>query len=506
MEELKELVYILSFNKTKKIRQYGFLQDETGRLLEFYKGLVDQKWSTDEEAAQALLNVPAKHKTYRRLKNNLKEELLNAFLFLDVTDGSYTNFQKSYYENYKKLAQFYIVKGKSAKKTAYELGKKVLKKAIDFDFTTIVLEVARSLRKTNAAYFGNEKEHEYYSVLIDQYLKILNLEIKAETSHTSIARFYAKSKATKNHIFDQFIEDYKQFSPYLGIVDSHNFNINGYLTGVNLYMSINDYKMTSQICQQAIKYFENRHYNHRVAKLIFLYQYVVCTMQLARYEEGKIAIEKCYQLVKNGEHDWFRTLENHLLLCLYTSEFDKAWELFQTAKKSKGFKHLLPTVKERWVLHEAYIYFLLEIKKIEISSNPSKKFRVSKFLNSVPPAYSQDKRGLNIPILIIQVLFLWNHNKFDDAYQRIEALLKYNSRHLKKEDGTYRTECFIKMLEIAAKNGFQPNETRKRVEKYAQLLNEAEIVIANQSAEIEYIPYHILWKFGLEILDRVHAK
>ena len=122
-------------------------------------------------------------------------------------------------------------------------------------------------------------------------------------------------------------------------------------------------------------YFENLNYNHRSAMLIFLYQFTICAVQLKQFEEGKIAIEKCYNLVRKGENHWFRTLENHFLLCLYTSEFEKAWELFQTAKRAKGFKHLLPTVQERWVLHEAYIHFLVEIGKAVENIKPDKKFR-----------------------------------------------------------------------------------------------------------------------------------
>jgi hypothetical protein len=503
MEQLKELVYILSLNKTKKIRQYGFLQDETGRLLEFYIGLVNEAWNTDEEAAQALLNVDAKHKTYRRLRNSLKEELLNAFLFLDFEGSNHSDLQKAYHFSFKQWAQIAILAGLAAKKNYIHLSKQILKKAIEYDLTFIIIEAARMLKRSNASYIGSQKDHEYYRTIIEKYSNILLLEIQAEDIYTSIAIHYAKSKTTQKHLFDLYKNDYENIVPHLGQVDSYAFHTYGYLAGINLYMSINDFQTTAQICQAGITYFEKKSYNHKGAKLAFLYQLVICSMQLGNYEEGKTAIEKCYALAKVGKHDWFRTLENHFLLCLYTSENSKAWELFQTAKNAKGFKHLLPAVQERWILHEAYIHFLVEIGKAGENIKSDKKFKVSKFLNEVAPAFSQDKRGLNIPILIIQVLFLWNHKKFDDAYQRIEALSKYNSRHLKKEDDSYRTTCFIKMLEVSAKYGFQPEETKTNASEYFELMNEAEIVFANQSAEIEYIPYHFLWKYGMQVLDRV---
>ena len=171
MEVLKELVHILTLNKTKKIRQYGFLQDESGRLLQFYEGLVKDKWNTDEAAAQEILGLDAKHKTYRRLKNNLREELLDALLFIENKGDN--EFQMAFYDNYKKWAQIAFLRNQQAKNTILDLSKKILKKAIKYDMTVLILELSRWLRRTNDAYFGNEKDYKYYSSLVDEYLVVL---------------------------------------------------------------------------------------------------------------------------------------------------------------------------------------------------------------------------------------------------------------------------------------------------------------------------------------------
>lgn len=64
------------------------------------------------------------------------------------------------------------------------------------------------------------------------------------------------------------------------------------------------------------------------------------------------------------------------------------------------------------------------------------------------------------------------------------------------------------MLEVASKYGFEPQQTEKNAKKYFNKMMEQEVIFANQSAEIEYIPYDQLWYFALEILktqSNVHS-
>ena len=63
-----------------------------------------------------------------------------------------------------------------------------------------------------------------------------------------------------------------------------------------------------------------------------------------------------------------------------------------------------------------------------------------------------------------------------------------------------RTTYFIKMLHVAATEGFAPRATRKAVQPLLKELTSRDIVFANQSAELEYIPYEHLWEIGMGIL------
>jgi len=150
---------------------------------------------------------------------------------------------------------------------------------------------------------------------------------------------------------------------------------------------------------------------------------------------------------------------------------------------------------------ESYIHFLVYINKITPIREDKRfnKFRMGKFLNSVP-TFSKDKRGLNIPILVIQIVFFIVRKDFDKAVNRIESIEKYCSRYLKKGDN-FRSNCFIKMLLQIPISGFHKAGTERRAKKYFDQLKGVSLEIANQANEVEVIPYEDMWGIIIESLE-----
>lgn len=132
------------------------------------------------------------------------------------------------------------------------------------------------------------------------------------------------------------------------------------------------------------------------------------------------------------------------------------------------------------------------------------KFKPGKFFNETP-IFSKDKRGMNIPILVIQILFMISQRKYNDAVDRIEAIEKYCSRYLRKDD-TFRSNCFIKMLLQIPISGFHKTAVIRKSEKHRKQLETVSIDVANQASEIEILPYEDLWNFALECLDNEFHK
>ena len=148
-------------------------------------------------------------------------------------------------------------------------------------------------------------------------------------------------------------------------------------------------------------------------------------------------------------------------------------------------------------MFNAYIQFLIKLKMVEPADGS--EFRLNKFLNQVPE-YSRDKQGINIPILLIQILFFLVEKKHNRIIDRMESLNLYAYRHLKKDD-SFRSQCFIRMLSELVKADFKRKGTVFRTEKILGKMKAVLFETFPGSTEIEIIPYEHLWEVVLNQLE-----
>ncbi len=178
--------------------------------------------------------------------------------------------------------------------------------------------------------------------------------------------------------------------------------------------------------------------------------------------------------------------------------------MFEQASSHPSFKHLDPVNAESWKISEAYLLYLLYVGRVSSNSEKAFSFRIAKFLNEVP-IFSKDKKGMNIPILIVQILFTIAQQRYDLAIMRMDSIEKYCARYLRKDD-TYRSNLFIKMLLCIPQAGFHRVAVSRRAAKYRDLLLKHPLEYANQGHQIEVIPYEVLWEMALDSLGtRIHS-
>jgi len=163
------------------------------------------------------------------------------------------------------------------------------------------------------------------------------------------------------------------------------------------------------------------------------------------------------------------------------------------------FIQVYQNYREPWYIKEAFIAFLVKKNKVEIDKSNLPKlrnFKLSRFLNELPQ-FSKDKRGLNITINIIHVLFLLIEEKYDQALDKFTALKQYSFRYLKKPE-YIRQRNFIKMMLKIPAGNYQASLIRKKTQKYYEVLLANPMDFSEQAMNVEVIPYEILWE---EILD-----
>lgn len=502
MQVLKELVYIVSKNKLDHIDLIGDSSSEKSKVEEFYEGLVEGTFSDDDDAASYFYGSDKNASGYQKLKGNLKNKLIHSLFFLDIKEVAQSERQRAYYSCYRDWAATKILIGKGARLSGVSLCHKIMKQAKKYEITALVLDVARTMRLHYGTREGDHKKFDQYNSLFKAYEKIWIAENRAEELYTELIIKYVNNKSTKTELHEKAKAYYEILKPDLEKYDSYRLHLCGSLIRVSIYTSINDYEHTISICEEALAYFEQKSYKATTPLQIFYYQLLICFTQLKQYEEGRRVAAHCIELLEEeGSFNWFKYHELQLILCFHTGEFKAAYDLYLQIVQHPRFQFMPDNVKEMWRIFEAYIHYLIEVKRIEPEpeENYFNRFKLGRFLNDMP-IFSKDKRGMNIPILIIHVLFMIHQSKYDKAIDKIEAIEKYCSRHLRRND-TFRSNCFIRMLMKIPANGFHKAGVLRKAKPFLDKLKSMPLDVANQTNEIEIIPYENLWSIALETLD-----
>jgi len=501
MKFLKEIAQIVNqSNPPKWLLYYGEAQKEDhlkSTIQLFYEQILQETFETDEEAAEALFEAAPSDPRYQKLKSKVRKRFINALFFVNQNQHSYTDYQSAYYACCREWAAAKILFGKSAREAGIAICHKVFKTALRYEFTELVLDCTRILRLHYGARSGETQKFEHYNQLFKQYEDTWRWENLAEERYTELMIYYVRDKSYKQGIHEQASLYYEELKPSFQKHGSAKLHMLGNLIQVIVLMSAHDYEGTIKVCQQAVQFFESKKFTHKTALNAFLYQQLVCHTQLREYEAGKKIAEKSLSYLECGSFNWFKCQELHFTLSLHTKNYEQALDIFIEVRKNKRFSFLALNVQEVWTIYEAYIYYLKEVNLLnpERGIDSLKPFRVGKFLNEVP-IFSKDKRGLNIPILVIQILFLISRKKYDEAIDRIEAIEKYCSRYLRRND-TFRSNCFIKMLLQIPLSSFHKVGVQRRAKKYAEKLVTVPLEISKQADEVEIIPYEDLWEMAL---------
>lgn len=501
MEDLKSLISLISKNKIKNIELIGSTQGSNSNYQKLYEEIAAGNLTTDEEAEDYFF-PDNKNKTFylSRLKRQLNDRLLNTLFFIDVNQPNFTEYQRAYYTCYKGATATKILLGKHARAAAIKLAEKTLKFAMQFELTDIILLLAKDLRFHYGGVVGDKKKYEHYNQLVLQYTKLFNAELLAEEYYTQILINFINSSATKPEIAKLSSQYSAELKTLALTANSYWFNLLYHNMNVAQHELANDYKEVIHASKEALDFFEGKsHIATNNAKYLFLFKIIGAQIYLKQFDEIESFIDRCLNLIPKGSVNWYQFYDRYMTYLFHSRQFDRAAHIYEEIESDPKFKSQYQGLSEHWIIHEAFLQYFRLIKKINDEHSATVKFRTSKFLNEVP-TFSKDKRGSNITIIILQILFLLQQKKYGIIIDRMEALQTYTHRYLRQDD-TFRSNCFIKMLLCLPAASFHKKAVLRKADKYWKKLQDVPLEKANQSVELEIVPYEMLWEFVLEGLD-----
>lgn len=498
MQELLELIRAINITRMKSSGLW-YLIFENGSLSEkLCIAIYDGRVSNDEEAIALLYSDNSGKSKYLNLRERLKEKLQSMAFLLEFKSIGESDRKKAYDKCNRKYAAAMLLTSKGLKKSGIEMLEDVLKQSIFFDFTDLAINSLAPLRLYYGTIVGNMEQYKIYKDLYAKYQEVWIVENMAEDAYTDLVSNFVKSKASKPMLSEKALEYYLLLKPHLNKYDSFKLHLCGRLVETMVHSSRNDFKATALVCEKAIDFFTKKPFESYLPLQTFYYQLVVCHLQLKEFDKGYAAIQKCQPAFEAGTFNWLKLKELCFLLAMHTKHYDRAYAVCESVQKDLESAKQLTHIVEMWKIYEAYVQYLAQIGKVKTASAASKKFKLHKFLNEIP-VFSKDKQGMNIPILIVQILFTLANRNFKNSMDRIEAIEKYCNRYLRQTD-TFRSNCIIKaLLQLPAAN-FHPEAVQRKAKKYIDLLQQHQVSDSFQNHEIEIIPYEDLWEMILDTI------
>jgi hypothetical protein len=498
MKYLKELIEIVTANKVKNIEVIGNPRDKGTKLQKLYDAIRTGEVDSDEAAFALLYGEVGNKGAYHKLKHTLKERLTNTLFFIDTKANKYSDIQQTYFECAKEVLALEILGMRGGNELTARLAEKLLPITMKYDFTFLSINLCSKLALYYAQAFGDRAKFSYYNEKLNQLNKLYVKEVTIEARFWDIASYYVRDKSTKKFIgpiAEKYVNEMNELHTDM---TSRKLIHKGYLLMIAKSMSENDYKTTILLCKEALAKLDALPVMDVAAVSGISLQLIASCTHLKQYDEAKAGIERCLRLQETGRQTWFKTLELNMTLALHTRRYDEAWEVFQKATSHKGFAKIPKHWQETWKIFEAWLWFLKGAGQIKAETTAIKPFKVSKFLNEVPE-FSKDKRGMNVPIIVVQIAIALLEKKYDIVMDKVEALSKYNLRYLDR-DNNFRSLCFIQMIVMMEKENFRRKQTIKKCENLLADLSSSPIDITDQSYDIEILPLEDTWEFITSLL------
>jgi hypothetical protein len=501
MRDLIELVGLIHRTKLKVGGALKFILEPGSKMEALYEAIAQRQVQTDDDARKLFEASAEDVKNLPSLKNKLKDRLLDAVFLLDFKEASFSNRQKAFYECYKKWSAAMILLIRNAKVNGIDTLEKLLRHTKHFEFTELNLDILRVLKLQYSTVDGDIKNYEVAKTEYEAYEKLWFMESRAEHYYQDLMVRYTNSKSTKTEVTDIAKGYYAELEGYMAENHSFKLHLFGRMIHLLIYNSANDYVNTARLCEEAIAFFDQKQYDSGLPLQVFYYNLIVCYLQLKEFDKGQEVIGRCEYYFEEGSFNWFKLQELFFLLAMHTGHYDDAYRLYDKVTNYPKFSDKQPQIVEMWRIFQAYIYYLVKIGKVseEVLSKKETRFKINKFLNEIP-LFSKDKSGMNISVLIVQILHFIADRDYDESIERIDNISKYLTRYV-KEEGTARSNLFIKMLLQIPIGNFHREAVLRKTERYVKQLEAIPLEAANQAHEIEIAPFEALWDMTVAMLD-----
>lgn len=451
----------------------------SGNVKRLYEIIKRQKVE-DEDQVIRLLFPNSKRETARKnlwkIRTQLSDHLINGILVSDL-DSKLTGVQKGFYRHTRRYATAKILLGLGLRSAAILIAGKSIKWSVENQSTELAFGFSRILRDHNARIAGNKKKYHYYRELTQTYFNFLQAEYLVEELFNELVFSFPKKAIVSKEIVLHAKQFPDRIKPFLETYSCFRVQFVGFNIKVLAYQIQSDHHQVIETCDQAIKVL-SAFPAYPTAAFNFLFRKIPSYLQLRQFDQAQQTIQDCLRQTGSSTHNWLATQHYNALFGLHTENWDHVLHVFEVVNQRQK------AIPEIWYIYEAYAHIL----------KGNTEFRLGKFLNQVAKL-SKEKQGMNINVRIIEILYHLLHEEHGKIIDKQDALREYSKRHLRKDQSTYRSDLFIRLLLLLPRYSFRTIGIEKAALTYLKKLKENPLDMVLQDTDLEVVPFERLWEW-----------
>lgn len=495
-DALKDLVKTITRNKVKNIEVLGNAGEESSMQEQLYDAIAKDKVNSDEEAVAFLYHADEdpKSKAYLRIKGRLERSLFNTAFFIDVNQPMFNDRLTAYFNCYRDFAAASIVLGRSARRPGIFLLEQTLVQTIKYEFVELAADIARRLR-FEARGQSNSVMHEKYTKIHREYEEKRRLDMLAYDYYEDLIAYYYGKRSPDKEVHETAKKYYNELLELADKANTSQFYSNLGNIGLIQHFAGNDYQGAYDICQQYLSILKERPNSNRAALSAFSLQQLACLMQLRIFDNrADEMVAYCLTLEEEGTYNWLRIHELFVHYCFFARRYQEGLDTYQKVAAHPNFESLGGAVRDNWHLFGGYFHLLVALGQLEAETVEAVvgEFKYAKLNNEIG-VLGKDKQGMNIPLVMLPLVYHLANNTFDSDKISLDALEKYRKRHL-DNDMNRRSAAFMNILIAYAKRDFQSASAEKKIQKELDVLAKNQPQVAGQTFAVEIIPYEDIWE------------
>lgn len=510
MKKLLSLVQLVTKHRLNKSKIDPENPDIDIHFNKVFHGIANKSINSENQIAKEYLQCDLQDAKYRQFISRFKKETLKLIQQFDMDDANQNKAYREKRKCYQQMLAMQTLQANGLGEEAEIIARSLLLKSRSMNLLHIesecldILSFQANMNNNINEYHKYKSEHE--ACMEQQYIQVkaMNLynDVRILLEKTSDNKLIIKKTAKKK--INEFISIKKK-------IKNENIEYNYYKLQVLYFQVFSNHKECIKVCNQALKWLEStKTLKLNYSILVYIeFQKLVTYLQLNNINKSELSANRCLEVLPKNDNNRLVVYDVYLLICINQRKYFKALEVYKSIREHPRSKFMGQDFNERLLILEGYLSFICSQYQILLNNDPVfnnlNHFDYDIFYKSVS-VYKSDKKGLHVAMLILQILNYMQNNHFDKITSRMENLMKYRNKYLRKDEN-YRVNCFLKMINLIERI-YNPSDTnsikeiKTKATKYIINMNKYKIKMEKVYENYEIMSFEHLWEEIIKLLEK----